>query len=94
MKILRMAAIPGLVLMLVAGCATKSNVEPQFGNAVRQVTDAQIYDADAAANPDPAAVLGGDPERLNNTLSGHRKDVASPSSVDSPVTINVGGSEK
>lgn len=96
MKTKRQIVIPALAatLMFVAGCATKSSTESQFGDAVRQVTKAQIYDADAAANPDPAAVVGGDPVRLNNTLSGHRKDVASPKSVDSPVTINVGGSEK
>jgi len=77
---------------VIAGCATSdSRTEAAFGDAVRQVNHAQIYDTNAAENPDPAPVLGGDPERLNNTLSGHRKDVASPSSVGSPITINVGG---
>lgn len=86
------------ILALVAcmatavGCASSSRTEIEHGNAVRQVTTAQIYDPNAAANPDPNAVLGGDPERLNNTLDGHRKDVASPAGVASPVTVNVGGS--
>jgi hypothetical protein len=75
---------------LIAGCAAHKQTEIQFGDAVRQVSAAQVYDTNAAANPDPAAVLGGDPERLNNTLDGHRKDVASPESVSNPVTINVG----
>jgi hypothetical protein len=73
-----------------AGCATSKQAETEFGDAVRQVNRAQVYDANAAANPDPAAVLGGDPERLNNTLDGHRKDVAAPASVENPVTINIG----
>ncbi len=77
--------------ILFAGCAATSQTETEFGDAVRQVFKAQYYDANAAANPDPAAVTGGDPERLNNTLDGHRKDVASPQSVEQGVTINVGG---
>lgn len=72
------------------GCAGKPTTERQFGDAVRQVMNAQIYDTNAALNPDPAPVVGGDPDRLNNTLDGHRKDVASPSGVAAPVTVNVG----
>ncbi|MBU2675875.1 MAG: hypothetical protein KJP16_02250 [Gammaproteobacteria bacterium] len=51
----------------------------------------QIFDMNAASSPDPNAVLGGDPDRLNNTLDGHRKDVAQPSDVAAPITINLGG---
>jgi len=81
------------ILIVIAGCASSnSRTEAAFGDAVRQVNKAQIYDPNAAENPDPAPVLGGDPERLNNTLSGHRKDVASPKSVNAPITINVGDS--
>ncbi|MBT8103947.1 MAG: hypothetical protein KJO95_13320 [Gammaproteobacteria bacterium] len=72
------------------GCATKDGTENDFGNSVRQMTEQQIFDMNAASSPDPNAVLGGDPERLNNTLDGHRKDVAKPSGVAAPVTINVG----
>lgn len=75
------------------GCASSTRTEIEHGNAVRQVTAAQIYDPNAAANPDPEAVLGGDPDRLNNTLDGHRKDVASPTSVGNPITVNIGGSK-
>lgn len=79
------------VTILIAGCsATTTQTEAEYGDAVRQVMKAQYYDANAAANPDPAAVTGGDPERLNNTLDGHRKDVANPQSVEQGVTINVG----
>lgn len=85
-------AIPAVaaLLTLIVGCASHNLTGAEFGDAVRQVTRAQIYDTNAAANPDPEAVLGGDPERLNNTLAGHRKDVASPQGVGQPVTINVG----
>ena len=81
-------------LVAMAGCASQSRTERDFGDAVRQVTQAQIYDANAAANPDPAPVVGGDPDRLNNSLDGHRKDVASPAGVAAPVTVNVGNSNR
>lgn len=83
-------AISAAILVFIAGCASQSRVAADFGNSVRQMTEQQIYDINAATLPDPNAVLGGDPDRLNNTLEGHRKDVANPSSVASPVTINVG----
>lgn len=77
-------------LAVTAGCAASSGTERAFGDAVRQVTNAQIYDANAAANPDPAPVVGGDPDQLNNSIDAHRKDVASGASVAAPVTVNVG----
>jgi hypothetical protein len=79
-------------ILIGAGCANRNVVEADFGNSVRQMTEHQIYDMNAATSPDPNAVLGGDPDRLNNTLEGHRQDVAKPSDVAAPVTINLGGS--
>lgn len=76
----------------MAGCAA-GGTEASFGNAVRQVMDSQIYDPDAAANPDREAVTGGDPDRLNSTLEGHRNDAGNASSVASPITVNVGNPE-
>lgn len=80
------------VVLLGTGCATQDRTAADFGNSVRQMTEQQIFDMNAATSPDPNAVLGGDPDRLNNTLEGHRKDVAKPSGVAAPVTINLGGS--
>jgi hypothetical protein len=78
-------------ILLAAGCASRDIVEADFGNSVRQMTEQQIYDMNAATSPDANAVLGGDPDRLNNTLEGHRQDVAKPSAVAAPITVNVGG---
>ena len=91
-RILTVTLAATLVLM-IAGCATRDGVEADYGNSVRQMTEQQIYDVNAAASPDPNAVLGGDPDRLNNTLDGHRKDVAKPAGVAAPVTINVGSGQ-
>lgn len=81
-------------MVTTAGCASKSGTERDFGDSVRQVTNAQVYDPNAAANPDPSPVVGGDPDRLNNSLDGHRKDVASPAGVAAPVTVNVGNGNR
>ena len=83
-------AITTTIVLLSTGCANQNRTAADFGNSVRQMTEQQIYDMNAATSPDPNAVLGGDPDRLNNTLEGHRKDVATPASVGAPVTINVG----
>jgi len=85
-------AITTAIVLLSTGCANQNRTAADFGNSVRQMTEQQIYDMNAATSPDPNAVLGGDPDRLNNTLDGHRKDIASPSAVAAPVTINLGGS--
>lgn len=74
-----------------SGCANQSRTAADFGNSVRSMVVQQIFDMNAASSPDPNAVLGGDPDRLNNTLDGHRKDVAQPSDVAAPITINLGG---
>lgn len=86
--------VAAVLVLICTGCATQDRTAADFGNSVRQMTEQQIFDTNAATSPDPNAVLGGDPDRLNNTLDGHRKDVANPSSVASPVTINIGGSSQ
>lgn len=86
--------IVATLVLLSAGCANQNRTAADFGNSVRQMTEQQIYDMNAASSPDGNAVMGGDPDRLNNTLEGHRNDVAKPSSVAAPVTINLGGSSQ
>jgi len=88
-RILTITLATALVL-IASGCSTHSRTAADFGNSVRVMTEQQIYDMNAASSPDPNAVLGGDPDRLNNTLDGHRKDVARPSDVAAPITINLG----
>lgn len=78
--------------MVLSACAHKSPTKSQFGDSVRHMTGQQIYDLDAAYNPDPNAVQGGDVDRLNNVLDGHRNDIANPAeAVAAPVTGLSGG---
>jgi hypothetical protein len=87
-------AVSTALVLIGTGCANQNRTAADFGNSVRQMTEQQIYDMNAASSPDTNAVLGGDPDRLNNTLEGHRKDIAKPSDVAAPVTINLGGSSQ
>lgn len=87
-------AVATVLILIGTGCANQNRTADDFGNSVRQMTEQQIYDMNAASSPDTNAVLGGDPDRLNNTLEGHRKDVAKPSDVAAPVMINLGGSSQ
>lgn len=79
-------------LAMLAACASQSRTEADFGTSVNVVTNAQVYDEAAALYPDSEAVLGGDPDQLNNAVEGHRKESAGTASTQSPVNINIGRS--
>jgi hypothetical protein len=80
-----------IVAVLVSGCSRQPTVPgPEFGEAVRSVMNSQIYDFEAAIHPDPDAVEGGDPYRLDAALKAHREDVANPQAVQQPLTISIG----
>ena len=83
---------PLLALALLAsGCNRNPTIpEAEFGEAVRNVMNSQIHDYEAAIHPNPDAVEGSDPYRLETALQGHREDVANPQEVQQPITISVG----
>ena len=87
--------LTGLLLvstMLAVGCSRQPTVpQAEFGEAVRSVMNSQIHDFEAAIHPDPNAVEGSDPYRLDAALDAHRSDVTEPQQVQQPVTISVGG---
>lgn len=73
-----MAVIISAAVLVLSGCASDSASKAQFGDAVRHMTEKQIHNLDAAYNPDPAAVTGGHPDRLNDVLDSHRNNAADP----------------
>jgi hypothetical protein len=82
-------------LLVIAFLATGCNRQPtipdaEFGESVRRVMNSQIHDYEAAIHPNPDAVEGSDPYRLETALQGHREDVANPQAVQQPITISVG----
>ena len=71
--------------VLASGCSRQPTI--QFGEAVRNVMESQIHDHEAAINPDPNAVEGSDPYRLDAALNAYRGDVADPEMVEQPTPI-------
>ena len=80
--------------LTVAGCASYSPLESQFGDSVRLVTSKQTSDAGAALYPASEATEGSDAYRLENVIEAHRADVSKPEQVNQPVTISVGGGNR
>ncbi len=79
------------VVAIAAGCSRQPTVPvAEFGDAVRSVMNSQIHDFEAAIHPNPDAVEGSDPYRLDAALNVHRTDVAHPQEIQQPITINVG----
>ncbi|MET0656798.1 MAG: hypothetical protein ABW110_01415 [Steroidobacteraceae bacterium] len=83
-----------LTLTLTAtlfGCADTPSSDAHYGEAVREMIQAQTYDPAAAANPPALAPEAGDGERIRNALEHYRKDVAKGSEeVKQPVIFEVG----
>lgn len=81
---------PVLGLAMLGGCATEpSLVEDTYGDAVRHMVDAQIYDRAAAANPGDGPVSL-DGKKGEAVLKNHRGDVPAKSEMgnfDNPIMI-------
>jgi len=82
---------PVVGLALLTGCASEaSHVRDTYGDAVRQMVDAQIYDRAAAANPGDAPVsLDGKKGEL--ILKKHREDVPAAKDIQAPIVIGTTG---
>ena len=87
--------ICGLGLLgILAGCATQSRTEEEFGDSVRAVTQAQIADPSATAYRGDEPVPGGDSYRLENVVNMHRGDVSKPGEVREPLVVGPNTSER
>jgi hypothetical protein len=77
--------------VFASGCSRQPTIPvAEFGEAVRSVMNSQIHDYAAAINPDPNAVEGSDPDRLDAALKAYREDIAQPQEVQQPITISFG----
>lgn len=80
-----------LWVICLGGCTASTDpiqVENDYGNSVRQMIDAQIYDPAAVHNP-PTQVPGFDAPKGHNVLEEYRKDVAKPSEALQPIDIRI-----
>lgn len=85
-----------LLAGLLTGCAEWSsrpaNVERDFGNAVREMRQAQVYDRSKVLNPDPEPVNGYEGKKAEQVLEkAYRKDIASPQRVEKDIMFRISG---
>jgi type IV pilus biogenesis protein CpaD/CtpE len=84
-KIFHALAVSGS--LLAAGCATGPEaVEADFGNSVRQMTQAQI--ANPAAPVDNSPIDHGDGSRINAAVEAYRKGVSDPKDIKQDIIIS------
>ena len=77
--------------VFASGCSRQPTMPvAEFGETVRKVMESQIHDHEAAIHPDPNAIEGSDPYRLDAALNAYREDVAEPQEVQQPITISFG----
>ncbi len=75
--------------VLASGCSRLPTIpDAEFGEAVRNVMESQIYDHEAAIHPNPNAIEGSDPDRLDAALNAYREDVTQPQEVQQPISIS------
>lgn len=73
------------------GCAETPHSDAHYGEAVREMIQAQTYDPAAASNPPALAPEAGDGERIRNAIETYRKDVAKGSDeVKQSIIFDVG----
>ncbi|MEJ2114959.1 MAG: hypothetical protein P8X88_02680 [Gammaproteobacteria bacterium] len=80
-----------LVSIFVSGCTSTdpTRVEADYGNSVRNMVEAQIYDPDAANYPpsEPPTTLDGN--YAVEVLEAYRDDVSRPEEVRRPIKIEI-----
>jgi len=80
-----------LAILVATGCSRQPTVPVvEFGETVRNVLESQIHDHEAAMHPNPDAVEGSDPYRLDATVEAYRNNVGKPAEVQRPIVINTG----
>ena len=88
------AIATALAILLTTGCASQTQSEREFGNAVRSVTTGQTYDIGAALYPSDDVITGGDAERLENVAKSHSADVGSADRVQRPIELGAGSGNR
>jgi non-homologous end joining protein Ku len=78
-------------LIVLAGCSSSSRVEDEYGESVRQMVNAQVYDAATLSNPSTKPVEGADPDMVINAVETLREHVAAPEKVGEDLTLRVRG---
>lgn len=87
-----LACFTGLLLIL-AGCSTNSTdpvrVEMDYGNSVRNMVDAQIYDQAAANSLQSRPVIGIDGVKAEGVIESYHADQGKTEEVREPIRFNI-----
>ena len=77
--------------LTLAACVTTdpTRVEEDFGNSVRHMVNAQIYDPEAARNPPKAPPMGIDGVQAEAVMDVYREHVGDPKDVSKAVKIDI-----
>jgi non-homologous end joining protein Ku len=78
-------------LIVLASCSSTSQVEDEYGESVRQMINAQVYDPATLSNPSAKPVEGADPDMVNNAVQAMREHVAAPEKVGEDLVLHVRG---
>lgn len=79
--------LPLLLVALLAGCAGKEQLRPDFGVSVRRNIATQMLDPDAATREHPA--LAGDGQKMEQSLKDYRK--GKPEASRDHLILSTGG---
>ncbi len=61
------------MVTMLSGCALQTTTQTGFGSAVREVTMKQIHDIGTTLESEPEAIVGADPDQLENVINAHRE---------------------
>lgn len=80
------------MIALLGACANQPTVtELTFGDSVRQIIQAQTYDASTLSTPSEETIVRTDGQMLEGAIETYRGDVADPAAVSNDIVISVGG---
>jgi type IV pilus biogenesis protein CpaD/CtpE len=75
----------------LTACSSSNRVEDEYGESVRQMINAQVYDPATLTNPSDKPVEGADPDMVNNAIQTLREHVGAPEEVSKDLVVRVGG---
>lgn len=92
-KILK--AVPLLAILLLGGCANQETLtERNFGDSVRNMVRAQVYDPSTLSDPSDEIVDGTDGQKLETVVDTYRgANTGDTQAVGSEIQISVGGGQ-
>jgi|OpeIllAssembly_1097287.scaffolds.fasta_scaffold452298_1 type IV pilus biogenesis protein CpaD/CtpE len=75
------------VLGLLAGCATTTATQDDYGNSHRSLVSAQAANPATLTAPSTAIVTGTDSDYMNNVVVKFREAVSEPTEVSEPIEM-------